>query len=128
MDYAKEAYLLYLKQNGMFYRMYENFGRFSPAYTVSNEHLSEAMAVLKPKGKSVLTVAASGDQAFYYKIYGASHVDTFDISYCAKIIMNVKTAAVQNLNYSRYKGFLDSIKYCLKLFMFYFPYNLYKMF
>ena len=111
MDYAKEAYLLYLRHNGMICRMYEDFGRFSPSYTVSNEHLSEAMAVLKPKGKSVLTVAASGDQAFYYKIYGASYVDTFDISYCAQVIMNVKTAAIQNLNYSRYKGFLDSIKY-----------------
>jgi hypothetical protein len=111
MDYAKEAYLLYLRHNGVIYRMYENFGRFSPSYTVSNEHLSEAMAVLKPKGKSVLTVAASGDQAFYYKIYGASYVDTFDISYCAQVIMNVKTAAIQNLNYSRYKAFLDSIKY-----------------
>ena len=114
MDYIKEAFLLYLEETGAFGRSFSkydnNFGRFSPTYTVSNERLSEAMEVLKPRGKSVLTVAASGDQAFFYKINGASHVDTFDISYCAQVMMNVKTAAVQTLDYTGYKEFLKSIK------------------
>ena len=114
MDYIKEAFLLYLEETGAFGRSFNkydnNFGRFSPTYTVSNERLSEAMEVLKPRGKSVLTVAASGDQAFFYKINGASHVDTFDISYCAQVMMNVKTAAVQTLDYNEYEEFLNSIK------------------
>jgi hypothetical protein len=114
MDYIKEAFLLYLEETGAFGRPFNkydnNFGRFSPAYTVSNEWLSEAMEILKPRGKSVLTVAASGDQAFFYKINGASHVDTFDISYCAHVMTNVKTAAVQTLDYTGYKEFLNSIK------------------
>ncbi len=110
MDYIKEAFLTYFYEKGAFGRFADNFGCFSPAYTISNEYLSEAMEILKPRGKSVLTVAASGDQAFFYKINGATRVDTFDISYCAQVMMNVKTAAVQTLNYSEYKKFLDSIK------------------
>ena len=98
---------MYLEETGAFGRPFNkydnNFGRFSPTYTVSNEYLSEAMEILKPRGKSVLTVAVSGDQAFFYKINGASHVDTFDISYCAQVMMNVKTAAVQTLDYTGYQ-------------------------
>jgi hypothetical protein len=107
MNNIKKDFLTYLVNSG---RFVNEFGRFSPAYTISNECLSEAMEVLKPCGKSVLTVAASGDQAFYYKINGASHVDTFDISYCAKIMMDIKTAAVQKLNYRGYRNFLNSIQ------------------
>ena len=107
MNNIKKDFLTYLVNSG---RFVNEFGRFSPAYTISNECLSEAMEVLKPCGMSVLTVAASGDQAFYYKINGASHVDTFDISYCAKIMMDIKTAAVQKLNYSGYRNFLNSIQ------------------
>ena len=109
MDY-NELLSHYSSKDGMYKLIMDGFCRFSPTYTISNEHLSEAMEVLKPQGKSVLTVAASGDQAFFYKIYGASHVDTFDISYCAKVMMDVKTAAVQNLRYGEYQKFLSSIE------------------
>lgn len=108
MDY-KEAILYYDAKTGLYKRVMDGFCKFSPAYTISNEFLNAAMGTLKPQGKSVLTVAGSGDQPFFYKIYGASHVDTFDISYCAKVVMDVKTAAVQNLNHNEYKKFLDSI-------------------
>ncbi len=109
MEY-KELAIQYMSGDGLCKLIKDGFGRFSPAYTVSNERLSEAMEVLKPRGKSILTVAASGDQPLFYKINGASHVDTFDISYCAKVMMDVKTAAVQNLRYGQYKKFLDEIK------------------
>lgn len=110
MNCIEEAFLTYFYEKGALGCLADNFGRFSPSYTISNEHLSEAMEILKPRGKSVLTVAASGDQAFFYKINGASHIDTFDISYCAQVMMNIKTAAVQNLQYSEYTNFLNSIE------------------
>lgn len=108
MDY-KDA-VLYYDLNGVYKHLVDGFGKFSPAYTMSNEFLGEAMAILNPQGKSILTVAGSGDQPFFYKIYGASHVDTFDISYCAKVVMDVKTAAVQSLSHRRYKKFMGNIK------------------
>ncbi len=112
MEYKayKDLMLRYKSADGMYKLIMDGFCKFSPAYTISNECLSEAMEILKPQGKSVLTVAGSGDQAFFYKIYGALHVDTFDISYCAKVMMDVKTAAVQNLRCGEYKKFLDSIE------------------
>ena len=110
MNY-KDAVLYYNEKTGDYtWNFFDGvFGMFTPAYTVSNEILNSAMKLLKPEEKSVLTVAGSGDQAFFLKIYGASHVDTFDISYCAKVMMDVKTAAVQNLQCDEYKKFLDSI-------------------
>lgn len=82
------------------------FAKYSPAYAVSNENLPLAMAEMRPQGKSVLTVAGSGDQPVYFKLYDALHVDTFDISYCAKAIMDVKTAAIQKVSYQQYLSLL----------------------
>jgi hypothetical protein len=82
------------------------FAKYSPAYVVSNENLSLAMAEMRPQGKSVLTVAGSGDQPIFFKLYGATYVDTFDLSYCAKAIMDIKTAAIQKVSYQQYLSFL----------------------
>lgn len=106
----KKASLYYGSKTGIYKHLYEVFGEFSPAYTLSNEFLDEAMGFLKPQGQSVLTVAGSGDQAFWYKLYGASHVDTFDISYCAQVVMNLKTCALQNMNRDEYKKFTKSLR------------------
>lgn len=85
------------------------FAAFSPAYLVSNEDLRSAMTVLQPRGADVLTVAASGDQPIFYKLYGANHVDTFDISYAAKVMMDVKTAAIRRLDNRQYRQMLNGI-------------------
>ena len=85
------------------------FTKYSPAYLVANEDVRLAMQKLSPMGMDVLTVAASGDQPMFYKIFGAAHVDTFDISYNAKIIMDIKTAAVQKLSWHKFKNFMHGL-------------------
>ena len=81
----------------------DNFAQYSPAYAVTNEDVREILSALKIKPNShILTVAGSGDQALHYKLSGASHVDTFDITYNAKMIMDIKTTAIQNLPRSDY--------------------------
>ena len=75
-----------------------NFAQFSPAYAKTNEDIREVLWALQPKpNSSVLTVAGSGDQALHYLISGAGHIDTFDITFNAKMMMDIKTTAIQKL-------------------------------
>ena len=62
------------------------FSRYSPSYALSNENMREFAKSLNPFGKQVLTTAGAGDQATWFTKYGASSVDSFDISYCSKIV------------------------------------------
>lgn len=82
-----------------------NFAQFSPAYAQTNEDIREIMAYsMQPKpGQSILTVAGSGDQALHYAMAGASHIDTFDITFNAKMMMDIKTTAIQKLNFKDYR-------------------------
>ncbi len=89
-----------------------NFAQFSPAYVVTNENVRDALGVLQPHlGARVLTVAGSGDQALFYKLAGASLVDTFDITFNAKMMMDIKTVAIQVLSQVDYMGLLQKIKH-----------------
>ena len=47
------------------------FSSYSPAYMSSNEQLQSIMQILKPVGKNVLAVAASGDAPLFFTAYGA---------------------------------------------------------
>ena len=86
----------------------EFFSRFSPAYIVSNENLKREVS-LTQNAHDVLTVAGSGDQALYYKMAGATHVDTFDISYCAHAIQDIKTTVIPRLTYMEYFVLLETL-------------------
>lgn len=69
--------------------------QYCRAYHTTNEPVDEWLPmtpVLKPR---VLTVAASGDQPLMYKSAGASHIDTFDITFNACAVMDFKTSALQ---------------------------------
>ena len=77
------------------------FSEYSPAYLISNEPLDWETS-LTPKAQSVLTIAGSGDQALFYKLAGAKTVDTFDVSYCARIVQDIKTTAIKELPYEKY--------------------------
>lgn len=68
-----------------------HFAAYSPAYISSNEQVSQIVHWLKPKNKTVLAVAGSGDVPLFLSAYGAGRIDTFDISYNARVIMDVKT-------------------------------------
>ena len=85
------------------------FSKYSPAYTTSNEPLRWEIS-LTPNPKDVLTVAGSGDQALFYSISGAKHIDTFDISYCAHVIQDIKTTAIRNkVPYYDYRTLLQDL-------------------
>ena len=84
------------------------FSRFSPAYIVSNENLKREV-MLTQNAKNVLTVAGSGDQALYYKMAGAKNVDTFDISFCAHALQDIKTTAIGKLKHTEYFVLLENL-------------------
>lgn len=106
-----DARLAYDFQSGDYNKSSPNFAQFSPAYVATNEDVREALRVLQPgRGASILTVAASGDQALLYKLAGAGRVDTFDITYNAKMIMDIKTSGIQRLEHVEYLRLLNQIK------------------
>lgn len=82
----------------------------SAAYIVTNEYLRRTITDLMPENcNRVLTVAASGDHPLFCSLYGAKYVDTFDISRNAKCVMDIKTAAIQCLNRSKYLDLLENL-------------------
>lgn len=87
-----------------------NFGQYSPAYPTTNEDWRFAMSELNPAGKSVLTVTASGDQPIAFAISGATKIDTFDTSYFARVIMDLKTSAIQTLDHGQYGQFVSELR------------------
>jgi len=85
------------------------FGTYSQAYTVTNENLRVSMGFIPKKCENALVVASSGDHPLFCSLYGAKHVDTFDVSYNAKCMMDIKVVALNCLNYEEYKRFLDDL-------------------
>lgn len=75
---------------------------YNNAYSISNEPLNNILRLLPVSNKRVLTVAASGDQPILYAAHGAAHVDTFDVTYTARILMDFKTAAIQTMTRAQY--------------------------
>lgn len=87
-----------------------NFAQFSPAYAQTNEDIREVMWTLKPApGAHVLTVTGSGDQALHYALANAAHIDTFDITFNAKMMMDIKTTALQKLDRMDYLRLVNSV-------------------
>ena len=86
-----------------------NFGQYSPAYPTTNEDWRFAMRELNPTGKSVLTVTGSGDQPIAFAISGARDVDTFDTTFFARVIMDMKTSAIQTMNRDQYYSFVGDL-------------------
>lgn len=86
-----------------------SFNTYSSTYIVTNEDLHKSMQLVPENCENALVVAASGDHPLFCSLYGAKHVDTFDINYNAKCIMDIKVAALNCLNYRQYERFLDDI-------------------
>lgn len=86
------------------------FSKYTPAYIVSNENVHDVVQRFMPKQThNALTVAASGDHPLICKLYGAKNVKTFDISYNAKVLMDIKSAAVPILNIGEYSNLLENL-------------------
>lgn len=88
------------------------FSEYSPAYLGTNEDLRNSMQLVPANCNRALTVAASGDHPLFCSLYGAKHVDTFDISYNAKCLMDIKTEAVKNLNHDDYISLIKNLNQC----------------
>ena len=88
-----------------------NFSAYSPAYVSSNEQVADIIKWLNPAGKTALAIAGSGDMPIFLSAYGAAHVDTFDVSYNARVIMDVKThMLMQGVHYWDYISTLRDLK------------------
>ncbi len=105
MDYNR-AYNLY--PDGV-YLHESGVSEYHPAYITSNEQLRESVPEFGNLNGDVLTVAASGDQPMLYAMHGARRVDTFDMTYCAKVIMDIKTAALGQMKFGEYRRLLNDL-------------------
>lgn len=85
------------------------FGTYSSAYIVTNEYLPPAMNCMPKNCENALVVAASGDHPLFCSLSGAKNVDTFDISYNAKCMMDMKVAALNTLNHQDYIRFIKDL-------------------
>lgn len=83
-----------------------------PAYVISNENQRWATKAVSG-AKRILTVAGSGDQAIFYKLAGATTVDTFDITRNAGAIQDIKYAAIKQLDLIEYKNLLNKLYYSM---------------
>lgn len=99
---AKEYLLKNIGFNG-------KFDKYSTAYVVTNEDIRSAMKFMPKVTENALTVTGSGDHPMFMKIYGAKNIDTFDLSYNAKLIMDIKTAALPVLKHTEYYNFLKAV-------------------
>jgi hypothetical protein len=86
------------------------FSRYSPSYALSNENMREFAKNLTPFGRNVLTAGGAGDQALWFMKFGAFSVDSFDISYCSKVVSELKYAAIKEFDLETYKNFVRNLR------------------
>lgn len=73
---------------------------FCPVYFSTNEILDDIFSYIDVKGKNVLSVIGSGDQAFYFYNRGAKNVDLFDINKLAFYYYYLRVWTMKYLNRS----------------------------
>ena len=106
---ARDSYGIADRFGGMYLAHPDVSMDYSCAYVISNEDLRFSTGLTQGRAERVLTIAGSGDQALFYSLAGAKYVDTFDITYCARAIMDVKCAAIGQLNLQQYGALLSSL-------------------
>ena len=82
-----------------------NHNAFGRAYLFTNENIAEYVKKFDLQGKRILSVAAGGDHAFESLLAGASFVDTFDINYAQKPIVELKNHMIKSLPYEDFMDF-----------------------
>lgn len=96
----KEAISCYKAING--YLHFEVYNKYYPCLTTTNEYtqILQTKACISPNS-SVLTVSGSGEQPLFFKLFGAEHITTFDISYNSYLMTKLKTIAVQTFDQAK---------------------------
>ena len=92
-----DAYLLI----GRFY------GNFFSAYSFTNENIGAYLQFFDLKGKSLLTVGSSGDQAINASLAGCRDITICDICPLTKYFYYLKVAALLNLSREEFIKFLN---------------------
>ncbi len=88
-----------------------DFSSYSPAYLGSNENVDAIINYLLPRGKSALSVVGSGDMPLMLSAYGATKVDTFDISVNAYLVLQIKMYMLKNnFDMEHYNAVLQSLE------------------
>lgn len=106
-DTIKTAYAL---KNGVNKRSVYNW--HAPVFLFTNENIAGYLEQLGDmSGKDVLAVAGSGDHAFESLLHGANHVDTFDVNYLQKHVMELKSKMIKYLPYNEFMRFFFNKKY-----------------
>ncbi len=82
-----------------------------PVYLFTNENISGSFDRFDMRGKRVLSVASGGDHVFECLLAGASLVDTFDINYAQKVIVELKSRMIKSLPYEDFMDFFFDKKH-----------------
>ncbi len=77
----------------------------SPVFLFSNENISQYLDPAMMRGARVLSVCGSGDHVFESLLAGAAAVDTFDINYLQKYVLELKTKMIRGLSYENFMDF-----------------------
>ncbi len=86
------------------------FHSISAVYPFTTEPINEYLKNVDLEGKSVLTVASSGDHLLSAVNKGASFITTFDISCLTEFYQELKIAAVLKLSYKDFLEFFAGTK------------------
>lgn len=110
IESARNDYIA-MKDGSKTYNEFKAFSYYSPAYVVTNEDIRWVSGLTSTEAKKVLTVMGSGDQPMFYSLNGATEIDTFDISFCAKAISDIKTVAIHKLSRKDYARLLNDLHF-----------------
>lgn len=107
-DVIKTAYAL---KNGVNVGSVYNWR--APVFLFTNENIAGYLRQMRDlRGARVLTVAASGDHAFECLLRGAKSVDTFDVNYLQKHVVELKSKMIKHLSYWDFNSFFfDKTKF-----------------
>lgn len=108
-DNAKKGYKKLDNGTFVYKNVIQPFSKFSPAYVLTNEDIRWISGLTQAKGIRVLTVAGSGDQPMFYRMHGAKEIDTFDISFCSKAMIDIKNSAAHKLRYEEYVNLIQDL-------------------
>lgn len=96
------------------YNSYNRFTTYDRVYFETNEQCDKIISNFNVKDKTVLTVLASGDQAFQFYKHGAKNVDLFDVNkltiyYYYLRIWHIRKNGKMYLKWCPKKGYIKNL-------------------
>lgn len=94
----------YLEKNKALSNYFRNYSRM---YMMTTENLNGFFNHFSVEGKSILTVAGSGDQRLNSYILGAKDVTCFDINPLTELHLKLKDTAIKNIDLDKFISFFE---------------------